>query len=174
MPADQPGPIVRSQQAIENNLHGVLAMVFRDDECRVRTDNAPANFATIKHIAANLLRLPHDKHSLRSRSKIAAWDDSLAWLMQWYLAECNSDWEHSYGVKIDTLDNPGWTLKIDLRETELHGRRFVKATHGEPADDLEEWQRLGSWWVADVKGDVFETSCGPLDLPVVPTVSRLG
>jgi predicted transposase YbfD/YdcC len=31
-------------------------MVFRDDECRIRTQNAPVNFATIKHIATNLLR----------------------------------------------------------------------------------------------------------------------
>ncbi len=36
---------------IENGLHWVLDMIFRDDECRVRTDNAPANLATIKHIA---------------------------------------------------------------------------------------------------------------------------
>lgn len=75
LPADQLGPIVRSHWAIENSLHWVLDMVFRDDECRVRTDNAPANFTTIKHIATNLLRLPDDKHSLRSRRKIAAWDD---------------------------------------------------------------------------------------------------
>jgi len=33
-----------------------MDMVFRDDECRVRTANAPANFVTIKHIAYNLMR----------------------------------------------------------------------------------------------------------------------
>jgi hypothetical protein len=33
-----------------------MDMLFRDDECRIRTDNAPANFATIKHMAGNLLR----------------------------------------------------------------------------------------------------------------------
>ena len=31
-------------------------MIFRDDECRVRTDHAPANFTTIKYMAHNLLR----------------------------------------------------------------------------------------------------------------------
>jgi hypothetical protein len=30
----------------------------------------------------------------------------------WYLEQCNDLWEHSYGVKIDTLDNPGWLLVI--------------------------------------------------------------
>jgi predicted transposase YbfD/YdcC len=75
LPAEKLGPIIRSHWAIENSLHWVLDMVFRDDECRVRTDNAPANFTTIKHIATNLLRLPTTKDSLRSRRKIAAWDD---------------------------------------------------------------------------------------------------
>jgi predicted transposase YbfD/YdcC len=30
-------------------------MVFRDDECRLRTDHAPANFTTLKHMAFNLI-----------------------------------------------------------------------------------------------------------------------
>jgi len=75
LPADKLGPIVRSHWAVENSLHWVMDMVFRDDECRVRTENAPANFTTIKHIATNLLRLPKSRDSLRSRRKIAAWDD---------------------------------------------------------------------------------------------------
>jgi hypothetical protein len=40
-----------------------------------RTDHAPANFATVKHIAHNLIRKAPRKDSLRLRRKIAAWDD---------------------------------------------------------------------------------------------------
>jgi predicted transposase YbfD/YdcC len=69
------GPIVRSHWAIENSLHWVMDMVFRDDECRVRTENAPANFTTIRHMACNLLRRSADRNSLRARRKAAAWDD---------------------------------------------------------------------------------------------------
>jgi predicted transposase YbfD/YdcC len=69
------GPVVRSHWAIENSLHWVMDMMFRDDECRVRTDHAPANFTTIKHMAHNLLRTATSKDSLRLRRKIAAWDD---------------------------------------------------------------------------------------------------
>jgi predicted transposase YbfD/YdcC len=69
------GPIIRSHWAVENSLHWVMDMVFRDDECRVRTEHAPANFTTIKHIATNLLRRNSSKHSLRLRRKIAAWDN---------------------------------------------------------------------------------------------------
>ena len=38
LPAEQMGPIVRSHWAVENSLHWVMDMVFRDDECRVRTE----------------------------------------------------------------------------------------------------------------------------------------
>ena len=69
------GPTVRSHWAVENSLHWVMDMMFRDDECRVRTDHAPANFTTIKHIAHNLLRQASGKDSLRMRRKVAAWDD---------------------------------------------------------------------------------------------------
>lgn len=69
------GPIVRGHWAIENSLHWVMDMLFRDDECRVRTNHAPANFTTIKHMALNLLRRPAGKQSLRGRRKAASWDD---------------------------------------------------------------------------------------------------
>ncbi len=69
------GPVVRSHWAVENSLHWVLDMVFRDDECRVRTEHAPANFTTIKHMALNLLRRAPGKNSLRGRRKAAGWDD---------------------------------------------------------------------------------------------------
>jgi predicted transposase YbfD/YdcC len=73
--AAQLGLIVRSHWAVENSLHWVMDMIFRDDECRVRTDHAPANFTTIKHMAHNLLRRAPGKDSLRLRRKVAAWDD---------------------------------------------------------------------------------------------------
>jgi hypothetical protein len=38
-------------------------------------------------------------------------------LQDWYLRECNGDWEHSYGIKIETLDNPGWLVTVDLHDT---------------------------------------------------------
>jgi hypothetical protein len=40
-------------------------------------------------------------------------------LQVWYKNQCDGDWEHSYGIKIETLDNPGWSLTIDLLSTSL-------------------------------------------------------
>ena len=66
---------VRSHWAVENSLHWVMDMAFRDDECRLRTDHAPANFTTLKHMALNLIRRSKSKDSIRLRRKVAAWDD---------------------------------------------------------------------------------------------------
>ena len=73
--ASMMAPVVRAHWAIENSLHWVMDMVFRDDECRVRTDHAPANFCIIKHMAQNLIRLAPGKTSLRQKRMAAGWDD---------------------------------------------------------------------------------------------------
>ncbi len=46
--------------------------------------------------------------------------DLLQRLEVWFENECNEDWEHSFGIKIETLDNPGWLVTIDLTETSWH------------------------------------------------------
>jgi predicted transposase YbfD/YdcC len=74
-PATALGPVIRSHWAIENSLHWVMDMIFRDDECRIRTDHAPANFTTLRHIAHNLIRKAPGKDSFRLKRKVAAWDD---------------------------------------------------------------------------------------------------
>ena len=47
---------IRSHWAIENNLHWVLDIAFREDESRLRKDNGAQNFAVLRHIALNLLK----------------------------------------------------------------------------------------------------------------------
>jgi hypothetical protein len=47
--------------------------------------------------------------------------DSLAWLENWYSKQCDGDWEHGSGVQIDTLDNPGWSVNIDLQASHYDG-----------------------------------------------------
>ena len=64
---------VRAHRGIENRLHWVLDVVFRDDLARLRTRHGPENMATIRHMAVNLVRDAHGKHSLKVRRKKAAW-----------------------------------------------------------------------------------------------------
>jgi len=72
--ADRLADIVRRHWAVES-LHWLLDCVFRDDECRVRTDHAPANFTTIKHLAHNLLRRSPEKISMTSKRLKAGWNE---------------------------------------------------------------------------------------------------
>ena len=51
-------------------------------------------------------------------------------LQEWYLSQCDQNWEHEYGIKINTLDNPGWALFIDLSDTELDGLDFSDYSYG--------------------------------------------
>jgi hypothetical protein len=43
--------------------------------------------------------------------------NSITWLQQWYYAQCNDLWEHQHGITIQSCDNPGWLVKIDLAGT---------------------------------------------------------
>ena len=65
---------VRAHWGIENRLHWVLDVVFHDDRARLRTGHGPENMATVKHMAVNLVRDAHGKHSLKVRRKKAAWN----------------------------------------------------------------------------------------------------
>lgn len=70
-------------------------------------------------------------------------------LQAWYLRQCDGDWEHSYGVEIDTLDNPGWVVAIDLSETEwsdtkIERCRIENADHDWMQFEVSESRFLGS------------------------------
>jgi hypothetical protein len=60
---------------VENRLHWVMDVVFHDDLMRLRTENGPANMATIRHAALNIIKAIPDKASLKVKRKTAAWDD---------------------------------------------------------------------------------------------------
>ena len=50
--------------------------------------------------------------------------DILKKINEWFRSNCNGDWEHGYGITMETLDNPGWMVKIYLYDTELEDKLF--------------------------------------------------
>ena len=76
-------------------------------------------------------------------------------LQRWYVAQCDGEWEHDFGVEITTVDNPGWRVRIDLAHTALSGL----------AVDLSKVERSEHdwihWWVAEER---YEAACGPTNL----------
>ncbi|MDQ2731222.1 MAG: ISAs1 family transposase [Armatimonadota bacterium] len=67
---------VRRHWGIENKVHWVLDVVFREDDCRIRKDFSPQNFATLRHIVLNILNQNKGvKGSLKRRRLRAGWSD---------------------------------------------------------------------------------------------------
>lgn len=62
------------------------------------------------------------------------------WLSNWYNSNCNGDWEHTYGVTIETLDNPGWLFKADLCETTHEGKKIATKV----SNDDDDWYNIHS------------------------------
>lgn len=66
----------RKHWQVENSLHWVLDIAFREDECRIRKDHGPQNFAVLRHIALNLLKQETtSKSGIKNRRLRAGWDN---------------------------------------------------------------------------------------------------
>ena len=66
---------VREHWGIENSLHWVLDVSFREDDCRIRKEKGAQNFAVLRHIALKLLQRESDhKRGIKARRKRAGWD----------------------------------------------------------------------------------------------------
>lgn len=66
----------RAHWAVENTFHWTLDVTFAEDASRVRLDNAPENFAVVRHLAFNLLKHHPSNASLKRKRFRAALDDS--------------------------------------------------------------------------------------------------
>jgi hypothetical protein len=79
----------------------------------------------------------------------------LSWLQAWYMANCDDDWEHQYGVKIQTIGNPGRSVSIELDRTPLDGSDFER---------VEVICDANNWLLARVEGNTWQFDGGPLNL----------
>jgi hypothetical protein len=77
--------------------------------------------------------------------------NTLKELQDWYKCHCNDYWEHDYRVKIGTLDNPGWSVEINLADTNWENKIFnTKNIQRQDEDD---------WIYCKVENKIF-TGCG--------------
>ena len=92
-------------------------------------------------------------------------ENNFLWLITWYYKQCNGDWEHGKGVHIDSIDNPGWSITVNLKDTELENKEF-----SEVEIDLTD----ENWLFCFVKNSQFEGRCGPLKLPEILKIFEIG
>jgi len=84
--------------------------------------------------------------------------DAIEFLQSWYHAQTNGEWEHVRGVTIETLDNPGWRVTIDLVETPLQGVAMAPIRLEKSPQD---------WLVCEVERDQFRGNGDSRKLPSI-------
>ena len=86
--APEMGGHIRGHWGIENGLHWVLDVVFREDDSRIRAGHAGANLAMIRKVAVSLLRNARGKESGVTKRLKAGWDnDYLLQVLQGFEAK---------------------------------------------------------------------------------------
>jgi Immunity protein 53 len=81
--------------------------------------------------------------------------ESLSLLEKWYLSQCNGEWEHQHGIRIETIDNPGWSLTINLNGTQAENGTL----------NLVKIERAENDWIHYwVEKNQFHARVGPQNL----------
>lgn len=82
----------------------------------------------------------------------------LSRICSWYASQCNGQWEHEFGIKIETVDNPGWSVEVDLAHTDLEAavldRQFVEVSERQ-------------WHSTEISDKKFHGACDPDNLEIV-------
>lgn len=84
--------------------------------------------------------------------------DTIQKFQLWYNNQCDGSWEHQYGVSIDTLDNPGWVVLVDLVGTDLQTLQM---------EPIIEEKTEGDWLHCKIDNGKFVGNGGPLKLEAI-------
>ena len=73
--------------------------------------------------------------------------NSVEFMQKWFASQCNGDWEHDVGITIETLDNPGWRVSVNLKGTSLEDASF---------DLVDEERTDEDWVICRIEDGCFE------------------
>lgn len=89
--------------------------------------------------------------------------DNIKWLGSWIAENCDDDWEHCYGIRIHTLDNPGWSIEIDISYTSVDNLLLERIFIEREEED---------WIHCRVENNVFKGSGGLYNLNEIIDIFR--
>jgi hypothetical protein len=89
--------------------------------------------------------------------------NDFVWLQKWYHSHCDGDWEHDCRIHISTIDNPGWSVMINLENTELEEKKF---------NEIDIEISPDNWLICFIKNRKFEGCGGPVNLPEIFRIFR--
>jgi len=81
--------------------------------------------------------------------------EALRQLQDWYRDRCDGDWEQAYGLTIETIDQPGWRVEIDVEETPAERLELAPVRERRGPDD---------WFEIRLENNVFHATGGPGNL----------
>lgn len=79
----------------------------------------------------------------------------LQWVQEWFAQHCDGDWEHAQNFTITTIDNPGWSVTINLVGTKLENEPFSTVDIENSHDD---------WLYCTIKNQQFQGDGGVRNL----------
>ena len=88
--------------------------------------------------------------------------NALARVQDWYMAQCDGTWESDCGITVETLDNPGWKVEVDLTGTDLEHAPFEDFVVERLEDDWVHARAVDTGETAVRRR--FEAFCGPRSL----------
>ncbi|MBI5846120.1 MAG: immunity 53 family protein [Deltaproteobacteria bacterium] len=88
---------------------------------------------------------------------------TIEWLQNYFEECCNGDWERNYGIKIGTLDNPGWSVKIELKNTNLEDCSF---------EEVRIERDDNNWQICYIEDKIFKGYGGVKNLEEILIIFR--
>jgi hypothetical protein len=77
----------------------------------------------------------------------------LARLQQWYAQQCDGEWEHGQGISIESCDNPGWWVRVNLAGTKLRHASFPAVAENLNNEGFQSDER---WFSCQVRNGCWE------------------
>lgn len=106
----------------------------------------------------------YEYHDPKKQLHIDSWTlNELMWLQKWYFSQCDGDWEHIYGINIQTINKPGWLLSIEIEQTELETKPFNTISADISGDD---------WMNCYLEKNIFHGCSSPRNLSKMLRIFR--